>query len=461
MGGRYYACALKAMIKEWRSSLEQLSLPFLVVESPVYCNENDFRTWHSWCNDRHSRLKRPDEHLPEMRLAQNEAEELDQVYVVSAMDQGNLVKALGGSIHSVAKRDLGIRVSLAARSAVYGEKQTVWTGPRPHVAWRADFSHVSICFDTGSGGGLVLNESNRCPKAVLPVYCTGATFELEINGTWRPPVTSITCGRSVVLKLAGHDALSVTRVRYAWADWPVNSLYSEAGLPARLFNMPVEDDAGVAAGKCPAMLTAGTAVAPGAVCGSDGDSRLQSPTEEALKPLSKDASASTTGLRGYSREPEFAPQLPVRSRESRSDSSSSSSSRSSLSSGKEAGLDPSGGIGGSRTALTVSLIVSLVVILPLFWVMSASIVSCFKQKREHCPVPGRDPSFTEPDSGSVLYSPSSNASESKMVAPDDACFDRTKETRLMVMAAVPIVTNGRNWDQRCAEDRTGYVAVSF
>jgi len=458
MGGRYYGCALQAMIKEWRTSLEQLTLPFLVVESPVYCNELDFRTWHSWCSDRTSRLKRPDEHLPEMRLAQNQAEQLPHVYLVSAMDQGNLEKALGGSIHSVAKRDLGIRVSLAARTAVYGDEEVVWSGPRPRVAWKNDPSHVSICFDTGRGGGLVLNESTRCPEAVLPVYCTGATFELEINGSWRTPVTSIICGTSVVLELAGHDALRVTRVRYAWADWPVNSLYSEAGLPARLFNMPVGDDPGVAVNNCPggSLDVMGIAVAPGAVCaGSDSRSHTSTDATDAASdeaPPIAAASIPSVDHRGKKEDPEHASSSLMKSRGS-SSISNSSSSRTSGSPGRLG--RPTGPVerpaaGGSRTALTVSLVVSLAVVLPLFWVMSASIVSCFKRdEREHCPLPGRDP-FQ--DDSSTLNSPSSASTGSKYTVTPDGAIDQAGDKRLMVLAAVPIVSKNRGWDRRRPEE---------
>lgn len=249
MGGTYYACALRAMIEEWREKLLQPHLPFLIVESPIYCNELDYRTWHTWCDDKESKLTEPDVHLPEMRLAQNKAEHLPGVYLVSTMDQGNLQKAMGGAIHSVGKRDLGKRLAVAARSAVYNDSKAVWTGPRPKVAFRVGASRVSICFDLGNGGDLKLNRSATCPDVILPVYCTGGGFELGINGSWVRPQKVTVCGQSVILE--AFEAFNADRVRYAWADWPVNMLKNDAGMPTRIFNMPIASNMDEALSSCP------------------------------------------------------------------------------------------------------------------------------------------------------------------------------------------------------------------
>jgi len=267
MGGTYYSCALRAMIQDWRKKLALPSLPFLVVESPVYCNELDYRTWHTWCNDKTSKLFEPDVHLPEMRLAQNDAEKLPEVYVVSTMDQGSLQKAMGGAIHSIGKRNLGIRLAKAATRAVYKDDAAVWTGPRPRAIWRVGTDRLGICFDTGNGEHLVLNESARCPSVVLPVYCTGSTFEVKVNGTWGRPRAIHACGGAITLELAAEAAPSATHVRYAWADWPVCSLYNTAKLPARLFNMPVTD-ASTAVEICPAGTKDDVLEADDQVCGA-------------------------------------------------------------------------------------------------------------------------------------------------------------------------------------------------
>mmetsp|Transcript_36645 Transcript_36645/g.101787 ORF Transcript_36645/g.101787 Transcript_36645/m.101787 type:complete len:785 (-) Transcript_36645:136-2490(-) len=243
MGGKYYSCALRAMITDWRDKLGLASLPFLIVESPVYCNELDYRTWHTWCDDTESQLRFPDEHLPEMRLAQNEAEALPHVYIVSTMDQGSLKKAMGGAIHSEKKPELGRRLALAAQAAVYKDPHVVWSGPTATRAWQSGPREVSVCFDTRNGGRLVLNETATCPAVVLPVYCTGATFELMAKGVWNSPssVSVSEDGSTVVISVL-PEVGRVERVRYAWADWPVCSILNKAGMPARLFNLPVHNE---------------------------------------------------------------------------------------------------------------------------------------------------------------------------------------------------------------------------
>ena len=110
---------------------------------------------------------------------------------------------------------------------------------------------------------------SRCPKPVLPVFCTGAGFELlGRDGVWRlPAAVSLAPGGKVILSATSHVATdnassnpgrSLTdtivyvateeshapvRVRYAYADWPVSSvrnLWPEgSGLPARLFDILV------------------------------------------------------------------------------------------------------------------------------------------------------------------------------------------------------------------------------
>jgi len=286
MGGKYYSCALQAMIQDWREKLVLPSLPFLVVESPVYCNELDYRTWHTWCNDKTSKLVEPDVHLPEMRLAQNDAEKLPGVYVVSTMDQGSLKKAMGGAIHSIGKRDLGIRLAKAANKAVYNNDAAVWSGPRPRAIWRVGKDRLGICFDTGNGQHLVLNKSASCPEVVLPVYCTRSTFEIKTNGTWGPPRSIHTCGGAVTLELVAEAAPHATHVRYAWADWPVCSLYNTANLPARLFNMPVTD-LSTAAAMCP-MGTKDDVLEPGKVCSAAGKAgKSAKPTDTSNLPVHK------------------------------------------------------------------------------------------------------------------------------------------------------------------------------
>ena len=199
-----------------------------------------------------------------------------------------------GSIHSSAKPALGARIARAALAAVYKVAGVVWEGPRP-LAARADRgcteragsasggdggpgpgveaeNCVVVSFSTLAGsGGLVLEAGVDCPSdpatgtpVLLPLYCNGseigsgaAGFEVKVFGPpavaglpgggpseWRPArrvQLSSSLPGSIVVS-AGVGCGLPTRVRYAFADWPVVSVRNgPAGhrIPARIFDIDV------------------------------------------------------------------------------------------------------------------------------------------------------------------------------------------------------------------------------
>lgn len=257
-GPKYYSCALPVMVADWRLQLGQPSLPFLLVELSAYCNEHDERTFHTWCDQKTAVIKQVDYHLPSMRVAQASAEVLAHTAMVTAMDLGSL-HPHDGSIHSAKKVELGRRLSLAAAATVYagvkdGDSGVVWQAPKP-VSAKAQNStitanttvatEITIQFTVVEGaGGLVLNSSAACPAVILPVFCTGGGFEVLPAGNnatsgWAPVASVSTDGASTVV-LTLDTVVSIQRVRYAYADWPVCSLRnSVGGLPARVFDIHV------------------------------------------------------------------------------------------------------------------------------------------------------------------------------------------------------------------------------
>lgn len=80
-GATYYSCAMPAMLAHLRKELEVPKLPIVVVELAAYCNERDFATYHTWCDETKSILNSTDFHLPAMRIAQASAEQLSDVYL--------------------------------------------------------------------------------------------------------------------------------------------------------------------------------------------------------------------------------------------------------------------------------------------------------------------------------------------------------------------------------------------
>ena len=163
--------------------------------------------------------------------------------------------------------------------------RSLFRGPRATTAAAAACTHdarnacVVVTFEAaglGVASELVLNATARCPQHVLPVFCTGGGFELQLDNASWVAVTSVSVdsrGTSVALQVpsstnrtaaatvagarpredgetasaagtgarrvgeragaaaagAAAAAAVVTRVRYSYADWPVVTLLAGDG----------------------------------------------------------------------------------------------------------------------------------------------------------------------------------------------------------------------------------------
>ncbi len=128
-------------------------------------------------------------------------------------------------IHPANKQELGKRLARAARKVVYGEKIAP-TGPVPRVAKR-DGDAVEVTF--ADVGGKLVAYSGEGPIA----------FELcgDAPGSCRYAEASIRGNDTVVLRA---PVANPTRVRHAWADSPVVTLFDTDGLPVGPFEIEIE-----------------------------------------------------------------------------------------------------------------------------------------------------------------------------------------------------------------------------
>ena len=128
-------------------------------------------------------------------------------------------------IHPANKQELGRRLARVARRVVYGE-QLPASGPVPLSAHREDGAVVVRFGDIEQGlvayGGLGPTCFELCGPA--PTDCHYA--EARINGD------------RVLLR--GRNTATATRVRHAWADSPVATLYDANGLPAGPFQIDIQ-----------------------------------------------------------------------------------------------------------------------------------------------------------------------------------------------------------------------------
>lgn len=197
-----YDRRLAAMMGNWRTQFRDPQLPFLVVGLAGWGKRTSVPVESGWASL-----------INEQRLA---VERDPHAALASAIDLGE-----PNDIHPANKQEVGRRLALAGRLLAYpGTNGTV--GPLPVRAVRRG-SNIVVSFTK--------------PLQTL----SGATANaFELCG---PSAGSC---RFAVARASGPDVLiagdtqPVTRVRYAWADYPLVNLYDADLLPAPVFELPVQ-----------------------------------------------------------------------------------------------------------------------------------------------------------------------------------------------------------------------------
>lgn len=210
-----YADLLRALMGQWRRMFggpAGADLPVLVVQLP------NFGPWPT----------APGESgWAEVREAQRLATRDDPAAALAVtIDVGD-----PRDLHPANKQAVGARLARAARRVVYGEPVAP-TGPVPARAERRGGA-VAVAFDDVEGA--------------LVVYSGAGPIGFEVCGP--EPGTcryadARAHGSEVLVRV--EDGGPVARVRYAWADSPIVTLFDESGLPVGPFEMDVDpgDDAG-------------------------------------------------------------------------------------------------------------------------------------------------------------------------------------------------------------------------
>jgi sialate O-acetylesterase len=197
-----YDKRLAAWMTDWRSQFRDPKLPFLIVGlagwGPVTSKPVE-SGWAALINEQRLAVQR------DPRAA-----------LVSAIDLGE-----PNDIHPANKQEVGRRLTLAARSLAYDESGGK-LGPLPLSAKRK--------------GNLIEARFTK-PLQVL----SGAnvnTVELcgPAQGSCRYAEARV---RGETVEIAG-DGQPATRIRYAWADYPIVNLYDLDLLPAPVFELPIQ-----------------------------------------------------------------------------------------------------------------------------------------------------------------------------------------------------------------------------
>jgi sialate O-acetylesterase len=194
-----YDRRLAAWMADWRRQFRDPNLPFLIVglagwgkpvSKPVESG------WAALINEQRIGVSR------DARAA-----------LASAIDLG-----VPTDIHPANKQEVGHRLAMASKRMAYANSSAP-IGPMPLSATR-------------SGNGVLVTFNKP-----LQTLSGGSAIAFELCGTSCRYARATVHGNSV--ELAG-DGQPVTRVRYAWADYPIVNLYDLDQLPAPVFELPVQ-----------------------------------------------------------------------------------------------------------------------------------------------------------------------------------------------------------------------------
>ena len=199
-----YGNLLRALISDWRKQWNQ-QLPFLFVQLPNF-NEKEFgATESSWAR---------------LRDEQRKTLAVPGTAMAVAIDLGEW-----NDIHPGNKKDVGVRLGVAAKSLVYGEKNMVSSGPIFREA-KLQGNKIETSFSS-TGSGLVTSDG------LVP----GSVFIAGADHKFLPAHTSIEDDKL----FAWHPGIAnPVYIRYAWADNPAHAnLYNKEGLPASPFEAEI------------------------------------------------------------------------------------------------------------------------------------------------------------------------------------------------------------------------------
>ena len=200
-----YAKLMPAMIADWRNRWQQAGAPFLYVQLPGFMEVNYLPSESNWALLRESQLKTLS--VPNTAMA-------------VAIDLGEW-----NDIHPDNKKDVGLRLALAAEKIAYGESNFVSSGPIYQSA-SIEGNKITISF-TNTGSGLITSDGEELSQFAI----AGA----DKRFVW---------AKAKIIADAGSDKVVVWNdgvpnpksVRYAWADNPEGAnLYNKEGLPASPF----------------------------------------------------------------------------------------------------------------------------------------------------------------------------------------------------------------------------------
>jgi sialate O-acetylesterase len=201
-----YARLLRSMIFDWRRRIGKEDFPFLVVQLPILGAPSPNDEASPWAL---------------LREAQASALDLPATGMVAALDLGEW-----NDLHPLNKKDLGLRLALAAEELLHGEPKH---SPGPALAAIERRGSALLLRFEGCGEGLVARGGE-------------AAFVSVVDDDGK---STRAAARIEALDLLSVDLSGIERpamILYAWADNPADrQLYGAGGLPAQPFRRAVPE----------------------------------------------------------------------------------------------------------------------------------------------------------------------------------------------------------------------------
>jgi sialate O-acetylesterase len=195
-----YQKLFPSLIKDWRKQWNQGDFPFLYVQLPNYLAVKPQPSASSWA---------------ELREAQLLTLQLPKTGMAVTYDIGEW-----NDIHPKNKKDVGIRLALAAQKVAYNEP-VVYSGPI-YKSMKKKGNTLILQF-TNTGSGLISKDGKA-----LKYFAITADNQ---NFVWAKAII-----KNNTVEVSHPDIKNPIAVRYAWADNPDGAnLYNKEGLPASPF----------------------------------------------------------------------------------------------------------------------------------------------------------------------------------------------------------------------------------
>ncbi|AEE49314.1 sialate O-acetylesterase [Haliscomenobacter hydrossis] len=197
-----YYQLLPALIQDWRKQWNQGDLPFITVQLANFMEVNYLPSESTWAV---------------LRDAQFKSLSVPNTGLAVAIDLGEW-----NDIHPLNKKDVGVRMALAAQRIAYGDQNVVHSGPQ-YERYQIEGDKIRLYFKH-TGTGMISKDGE--PLACFAIAGADKRF------VWAK--AEIQADQTILVY--NTQVAQPMYVRYAWADNPADAnLYNREGLPASPF----------------------------------------------------------------------------------------------------------------------------------------------------------------------------------------------------------------------------------